>query len=36
LDAKWAPEPIWTLWRWEKSLPYSEADLSSLVVKPIA
>jgi hypothetical protein len=31
-----APEPVWTTWRRENSLPYRDSNLDPSVVQPVA
>jgi hypothetical protein len=33
-EAGWAPDPIWTTWRREKSCPYGDSDSDPSVVQP--
>jgi hypothetical protein len=36
MEARWAPEPVWTTWKRENSWPYWDSDSDSSVVQPVA
>jgi hypothetical protein len=35
-EAGWAPEPVWTMWRKEKSCPYRDSKSDTSAVQPVA
>jgi hypothetical protein len=35
-EARWAPEPVWTIWRSENSCPHRDTNSDLFVVHPVA